>query len=1136
MNAWKLIRRGLAFYWRTHLAVLLGTAVGTAILVGALVAGDSMRYSLRELAVERLGRTEIAITADERFFRSRLADDLARSGGLDAAPVLLARGIAKNTERELLANAVNVIGVDERFWIVGAAADAIPRLERDTALINDHLAARLDVQDGDEVLLRIERPDLMPWEMPFSARGSSGPFESRGSGASREPGTSPTLAVRVRIEKTLTDESFGRFSLRANQAAPLNVFLSLPWLGKKLGLEERANAILLAGRQGNNLRLASVGSLLRACWRLPDAGLELRNLESGRVTELVSNRVFLDPPVVDAAFGAGENPKGILSYFVNEIRLGTKATPYSFVAAPGEPLIPAGTPDDGIVINEWLAEDLGASTGDVIGLSYYVPGPGGALEEKHFDFRVLKVTPIEGPAADAALMPNFPGLAGVESCSDWRPGVPIDLTKIRRKDEQYWSAFKGTPKAFVTLGAARAMWKNRFGDLTAVRYAGRGEKQERIEGEIANEILRNLDPASVGMKVLPVRETGLRAGSGAVDFGQLFLGLSLFLIASSLMITSLLFAFNIAHRAEDIGVLLSLGFEPSLVARILTIEGACVALGGSMAGALIGLLYNKAILHGLNTVWRDAVGFSSLKVFLKAPTIAAGAVIGAAIALITMWLAARKQCRSLSVTLRGKDAGFNKSGKVPPRRRRRTAIIGYCAIGLSLALVAWGVLKEKGATGLFFPAGALLLAGGLTCCYALILKVRDSPTGTGMTIAGLSVRGIAREPKRSLAAAGILACGIFIVFAVSANRGFETRSAQKRESGTGGFAFFAETTVPIYADLNDANTNRRHGLGGLGGLGDEDVRFVQMRVREGEDASCLNLNRVQNPRILGVKPEELAGRGSFSFVKFSRLKTSGIKHAERTAGVSPWLLLNDHENADTVPAIADQTVMTWSLHKSVGDTITYTDERGGELKLLFVGALKDSIFQGSVIISEDAFTHRFPSTSGSRAFLVDAPPGKMEAVSQSLLRAFGDFGIELTPAVWRLQEFTKVQNTYLSIYLLLGGLGLILGSFGSGLVVMRNVLERRGELAILRAVGFTRRMVWGVLYLEHVFMIAAGILCGAASALVAVVPVLLAQGTGLPNAFLSFVLAAVAAVNFGWTFIAAALATRGEVLPALRQE
>jgi len=228
--------------------------------------------------------------------------------------------------------------------------------------------------------------------------------------------------------------------------------------------------------------------------------------------------------------------------------------------------------------------------------------------------------------------------------------------------------------------------------------------------------------------------------------------------------------------------------------------------------------------------------------------------------------------------------------------------------------------------------------------------------------------------------------------------------------------------------------------------------------------------------------------------------------------------------------------MTWSLHKSVGDTITYTDERGGELKLLFVGALKDSIFQGSVIISEDAFTHRFPSTSGSRAFLVDAPPGKMEAVSQSLLRAFGDFGIELTPAVWRLQEFTKVQNTYLSIYLLLGGLGLILGSFGSGLVVMRNVLERRGELAILRAVGFTRRMVWGVLYLEHVFMIAAGILCGAASALVAVVPVLLAQGTGLPNAFLSFVLAAVAAVNFGWTFIAAALATRGEVLPALRQE
>jgi putative ABC transport system permease protein len=485
MNVWRLIRSGLAFYWRTHLAVLLGTAVGTAILVGALVAGDSVRYSLRGLAVDRLGRTEIAITADERFFRSRLADDIVRSGGLDAAPVLLVRCIAKNTEKELLANAVNVIGVDERFWSVGGAAKAYPHLEDDTAVINDHLAARLDVRDGDEVLLRIERPDLMPWEMPFSARGSGGPL---GSSGSQGPGGSPTLAVRVRIEKTLTDESFGRFSLRANQAAPLNVFLSLPYLGKKLGLEERANAILLAGREGKDLRLASVGSLLRACWRLPDAGLELRSRENGRVTELVSDRVFLDPPVVYA--------------------------PYSFVSASGAPLIPSGTPDDGIVINEWLAEDLGASTGDVIGLSYYVPAPGGALEEKHSDFRVLKVSPIEGPAADAALMPNFPGLAGVESCRDWRPGVPIDLTKIRRKDEQYWNTFRGTPKAFVTLDAARAMWKNRFGDLTAVRYAGSGEKPERTESETANEILRNLDPASVGIKVLPVRETSDSSSSG----------------------------------------------------------------------------------------------------------------------------------------------------------------------------------------------------------------------------------------------------------------------------------------------------------------------------------------------------------------------------------------------------------------------------------------------------------------------------------------------------------------------------------------------------------------------------------------------------------------------------------------------
>lgn len=197
-------------------------------------------------------------------------------------------------------------------------------------------------------------------------------------------------------------------------------------------------------------------------------------------------------------------------------------------------------------------------------------------------------------------------------------------------------------------------------------------------------------------------------------------------------------------------------------------------------------------------------------------------------------------------------------------------------------------------------------------------------------------------------------------------------------SGTGGFAFYGETTLPVLYDLN-SDTGRKNFR--LSGIEEEGVRFVQLRVHEGDDASCLNLNRIEKPRLLGVNPEELAARGSFSFVKT----------IDRSDGKSPWLLLNKHFDNDTIPAIADQTVMSWGIKKSVGDTIAYTDERGKEFKLILVGGLRNSIFQGNILISEKSFLERFPSTSGSRVLLIDLPvdlPEKnVEQIAEKLQKA-----------------------------------------------------------------------------------------------------------------------------------------------------
>ncbi|MBU6401072.1 MAG: hypothetical protein KGS61_12185, partial [Verrucomicrobia bacterium] len=304
------------------------------------------------------------------------------------------------------------------------------------------------------------------------------------------------------------------------------------------------------------------------------------------------------------------------------------------------------------------------------------------------------------------------------------------------------------------------------------------------------------------------------------------------------------------------------------------------------------------------------------------------------------------------------------------------------------------------------------------------------------------------------------------------------------------------------------------------------VKFVPLRVHNGDDASCLNLNRAQAPRLLGVDPEQLAARGAFTFAEV-------VKGAPSE---NPWRLLNQKTDDGSVPAIGDAASIQWALGKSVGDTLDYTDERGHKFKLRLVGAVANSILQGSLLIAENQFVVRFPSESGYRMFLIDAPATAVSRISETLARGMEDQGLELTPTPRRLAEFDAVENTYLSTFQVLGGLGLLLGSVGLGVVVLRNVLERRGELALLRAVGFQSRALRRLVLSEHGALLLAGLGVGVVAALVAVAPSLLSPGAQVPYLSLALTLVAVLLGGAAWTLLATWLALRGDLLDALRNE
>jgi hypothetical protein len=438
-------------------------------------------------------------------------------------------------------------------------------------------------------------------------------------------------------------------------------------------------------------------------------------------------------------------------------------------------------------------------------------------------------------------------------------------------------------------------------------------------------------------------------------------------------------------------------------------------------------------------------------------------------------------------------------------------------------VIVVGAGEVGSATGAFFGAGSLLLVSGLAFSHAFLVALARGGGRAGLTLRGLGVRSAARRRGRSLATVALLACGSFLVVAVGANRRDPLAGAGRRDSGTGGFALYGETALPVYRNLNDAEVRQDRGLRALDG---EGVRVVPLRVREGDEASCLNLNRPQQPRLAGVAPEALASRGAFRFAQ--TIEPVGT-------GESAWALLAKRQPDGAVPAIADAATITWSLKTRIGQTATYADEKGRPFQVRFVGALAPSMLQGAVFISEKDFLERFPTEAGYRAFLVDVA-GDAGRAAEALSRGLRREGLALVPATKRLAEFYAMQNTYISIYQLLGGLGLVIGSVGLGLVVLRNVLERRGELALLRAVGLRRGQLKALVLWEHWGLLGLGLGCGIVAALVAVVPTIGTSGSGVQVLSLLGTLAGILASGVVWTYLAAWAALRGPLLDALRNE
>jgi ABC-type lipoprotein release transport system permease subunit len=856
-----------------------------------------------------------------------------------------------------------------------------------------------------------------------------------------------------------------------------------------------------------------------------------------------------------------------LTYLANAIACRNREIPYSLVAAldfadkpplgpmlsaEGKPLAPLA--DGQIALNTWAAEELGAKVGDTIRVSFFEPeSTHGQVRQKTEELMLAAIVQLSGAAADPALTPDVPGVTDRLTLADWNPPFPFDARKVRKKDEDYWHARRGTPKAFVSLATGRRLWASRFGQTTCLRIApAQGQSIEQLRDRLRP------DPAALGFVVQPVRRQGLAASQGTTPFEVLFLFFSMFLIASAVMLVAILFRLGVDRRANEIGILLAAGFRRRHVVLLLAGEGLVVTAAGSLLGLGAGVGYAALMLAGLESWWLAAVSTPFLSLHFTRQSLLIGYFSGVIVALGAIVASARRAARAPPrQLLAGRTTGTvpifasTKMGLSPLRglagRSPLAAIVAWATLAGAIALgLAAGALGQEARAGAFFGAGALVLAAALAWVWTRLAAGATGPAVApgGGNLLRLAVRSAARNPGRSTLTIGLVAAASFLIAAVSAFRVDPRGGLLGPESGNGGFALVAQSDQPIYHDLNTPEGRRELAFSEEDSRRLTDSHVFSLRVRPGDDASCLNLYQPQQPRILGV-PKALRDRGGFAWASFLRVTEADprLPPDARDAASNPWRLLElrlgtDEDGVPRVPVILEKNTANYSLHlwKGVGQTYDVADGRGGTVRLQIVGLLSGSIFQGDLLVSESALLECFPREGGYREFLVETPPDQAADVQRALERALSDFGLAVETTAERLAAFQAVQNTYLSTFQSLGGLGLLLGTFGLAAVQLRSVLERRSELALLRAVGFRRRMLAGLVLLENALVLMAGLACGVLAALVAIVPHLVTGGATIPWGWLGAMLAMVLAAGLlaGLGAVRAALAT--PLMAALRGE
>ena len=832
--------------------------------------------------------------------------------------------------------------------------------------------------------------------------------------------------MRIHVAGVKGVEDGGNLLLKNEQTLPLNIFVNRQELAEKMELEGKINLVL-------SENIISEDQLAKS-WTSELSGMHLAD------SSLTSDGIFIPNDIVEKCKG------GLyFSYLVNDIVNGRDTIPYSFVTAVSEW---QGEPLDGqdMILSDYAAKRLHVSEGDSVDMSYYVAKDLKNLETQGQTFRVKRIVPLSDFMRDSLLIAEFPGLSHVEKCTDWDSDLPIKMERVKKEDEDFWYAYHQTPKAIVSYEAVSADWSNAFGSATALRFTSRPDIK--------------LTPHDAGMQVVHPRVQGLQGATDGVDFASLFLALGFFIILSAILLMKNPLVEMFIQRRNEIALYRQMGFADTTIFRNLYREAFTTMLCASPWGVLAGLLYSGLTLWLLGNVWSGATHTEGFALLIQPMTVIVGWLVALLICAAVLWWVIRTMLRQ------------RQSEHIESTQRSLNVYLFVSLLILTVVLIAVNFIFLHNML-LFIVCGLLWI---LTWGFFLRLYILRRQSGE-MNRTQMIWQSIRASLKQHLLAYWALALGVFTVFAVGLNRPDFSQATE----ATGGYQYYVDSRVPIQYDLNNPAVRQKLSLESL----PDSTQFLGFLRHTQDEASCLNLNQVSTPTVLGCEEWMVDSGWWIENTPNADSNNKSNLHPQSTIHHPQSTIHHPQSTIHHPPVLyIDEESLIWSLKKSGGDTLYYQNDRGETVPVVIAGSYPTGIFHGNAIMSADDFRRLWPKESGVEVLLMKS--SRPDEAAEILSTALNEYGLNVQTVGERIQMFFEVTETYLLIFLTLGGLGLLLGIFSLMIIVRKNLTAQTATIRQYRAMGFGDRLIQNLLVRENLLVPLYAVAVGATGSVISI--------------------------------------------------